>query len=157
MNGSQNGWHGHCKPRSSLYTNVYIKTMKTPTAQPIGKQTDKPRKDQSSIDWKTNLPAEWQGTVEVPLYFRHFSEYEINAQRCLGYDADDRPCFIAHSYELTRLTTDDDEEFYESVTYSENMAAWRLRDERWLVFRKIGTGSGIQQRGFYALSPDMPR
>lgn len=108
-------------------------------------------------DWQQHLSADWRDAVEAPLYFRHFAEYEIDAQRSLGYDADDRPCYIAHHYALTRLTSDDDEEFYETLSYREEMAAWRLRDERWLVFRIVDTGQGTPPRGFYAISPEAPR
>lgn len=141
--------------RKHRYIQKYIKAMEHAahrSARPARRTADHPEGD-----WKTHLPEEWRETVEVPLHFRHFAEYEINARRSLGYDADDRPCYTAHSYVLTRLTTDDDEEFYESIAYAEEVAAWRLRDERWLVFRKIDTGAGSQQRGFYAISPDMPR
>jgi hypothetical protein len=108
-------------------------------------------------DWLAYLPAEWRETVEPPLYFERYSEYEIRAERTVGYDADDQRCFTAHRYVLTSLASDDDEEFYELVTYSEEMAAWRLRDERWLVYRRISTNNCNHSRSFYALSPDMPR
>ena len=101
------------------------------------------------------MPSGWQDATEAPLYFKQYSEYEMPAERALGYDADDRPCFTSHRFLLTSLASDDGEEFYEVVTYSEEMAAWRLRDERWLVFRLISTNNS--PRGFYALSPEMPR
>lgn len=111
----------------------------------------------SEPNWLEHLPAEWRETVEPPLYFERYSEYEIRAERTVGYDADDQRCFTAHRYVLTSLASDDDEEFYELVTYSEEMAAWRLRDERWLVYRRISTNNCNQSRSFYTLSPDMPR
>ncbi len=107
--------------------------------------------------WSRQLPAEWRDAVEPPLYFDHYSEYEIAAQRSVGYDADDRPCFTAHRFQLTEPASDDDEEFYEIVSRSEEMAAWRLRDGRWLVFRRECAGPCHPARGFYAFSPDMPR
>ena len=81
----------------------------------------------------------------------------MSADRSFGYDADDCPCFIAHRFELTRTVSDDDEEFYQVVTYSEEMAAWRLRDERWLVFRRNSNQDCTSPRGFYAFSADIPR
>ncbi len=107
--------------------------------------------------WSRHLPAEWRDAVEPPLYFDHYSEYEIAAQRSVGYDADDRPCFTAHRFQLTEPASDDDEEFYEIVSRSEEMAAWRLRDGRWLVFRRECAGPCHPARGFYAFSTDMPR
>lgn len=111
----------------------------------------------SSPNWVEHLPDIWKGVVEAPLYFKQYREYEISAERALGYDVDDHPCFTSHRFMLTSLASDDDEEFYELVTYSEEMAAWRLRDERWLIYRRISTNNCNQSRSFYALSPDMPR
>ncbi len=115
----------------------------------------KPAADSPS--WAKHLPVGWHEAIEAPLYFKRYSEYEIDAQRTLGYDANDQACFTAHRFQLTSLASDDDEEFYEVVSYSEEMAAWRLRDERWLVFRAISTNTCNPPRGFYVISPDMPR
>lgn len=121
------------------------------------KKTHKNRQLERLPGWQRNLPDEWRDAIDTPLYFEQYSEYEISAERSVGYDADDRPCFTAHRYELTRLVSDDDEEFYEVVTYREELAAWRLRDERWLVYRRICTADGNAPRGFYTFSPTMPR
>lgn len=107
--------------------------------------------------WSLQLPTEWLDAVEPPLYFENYSEYEIAAQRSVGYDADDRACFTAYRFELTEPASDDDEEFYTIVIRSEEMAAWRLRDGRWLVFRRENAGPSPRTSGFYALSPEMPR
>ncbi|MFZ2268946.1 MAG: hypothetical protein WAV95_15325 [Azonexus sp.] len=107
--------------------------------------------------WLEHLPDEWRDAIEAPLYFEQYSEYEINAERAVGYDADDRPCFATHRFLLTELVTDDDDEFYEVVAYAEEMAAWRMRDERWLVYRRNSAHQGGQPRSFYALSAAMPR
>jgi hypothetical protein len=112
---------------------------------------------QQEAQWQQYLPAEWRDAIDAPLYFAHYSEYEIAASRTVGYDADDQPCFTAHQVTLTRLTSDDDEEYYETVSYCEEMAAWRLRDERWLVFRMTGSGQCGSSKGFYAIHPKMPR
>lgn len=111
----------------------------------------------ASANWDRHLPPGWRDAVEIPLYFNQYSEYEISAERSVGYDADDAPCFTAHRFQLTSLASDDDEEFYEVVSYSEELAAWRLRDERWLVFRQTSSNNCSASRSFYALSPDMPR
>ena len=107
--------------------------------------------------WREHLPDEWRETVEAPLYFEQYSEYEINAERAVGYDADDRPCFATHRFLLTSLVSDDDEEFYEVVAYAEEMVAWRMRDERWLVYRRNSAHQGGLPRSFYAFSNAMPR
>lgn len=113
--------------------------------------------DQAEPAWDALLPTEWRDAVEIPFYFRSYSEYEIYAHRSVGYDADDQPCFTTYSFALTRLVTDDDEEFYEEISRSEQLAAWRMRDERWLVFRIASSNQHKQPRGFYAISPEMPR
>lgn len=123
-----------------------------PNRQPRGKRTlqDKPA-------WRSHLPHEWLDAVESPLYFEQYSEYEISAGRSVGYDADDRPCFTSHYYLLTSLASDDDEEFYEVVTYCEEMSAWRMRDGRWLIYRRNSTSQTDEPRSFYAFASDMPR
>ncbi len=109
------------------------------------------------IDWRARLPPNWRDAVDAPLYFRHYREYEIDAQRTVGYDEDDRPCFVAHEVFLTRLSSDDDEEFYESIAYADSMSAWRLHDGRWLVLRITQPGGCAIDGGFYAISPEIPR
>jgi hypothetical protein len=121
---------------------------------PTGKRS--PQLDKTP-PWRRALPAEWQEAIDSPLYFKHYSEYEISAERIVGYDADDQPCFTSHRFALTSPASDDDEEFYEIVTYGEEMAAWRLRDERWLIYRSIDTGNCHGPRDFYVFSSDMPR
>jgi len=80
----------------------------------------------------------------------------MRAERTVDYDGDNKPCFTAHRFQLTSLASDDDEEFFEIVTYAEEMAAWRLRDERWLIYRTISTNSCNAARSVYAFSTDMP-
>lgn len=108
-------------------------------------------------NWRHHLPALYSEAIIVPLYFKKYREYEISADRCVGYDADDQPCHIAYRVELTRIASDDDEEFYEVVSYREELSAWLLRDDRWLVFRATLTDPCTPTRDFYAISPDMPR
>lgn len=131
----------------------------TSAAKPLEnlRHSRKNRDRNASRDWDRHLPESWIDAVEIPLYFEHYSEYEINAQRSVGYDADDQPCFTTHRFQLTRPVSDDDEEFYEIVAYSEEMVAWRLRDERWLVFRTSSTDNCSLPRSFYSFSQDMPR
>lgn len=104
--------------------------------------------------WDRHLPDAWTDAVDPPLHFDHYSEYEMRAERTVGYDADQLPCFTSHSFTLARPTTGDPGGAFD---YSEEMAAWRLRDERWLIFRTITTQPSNPPRGFYAISPDMPR
>src|SRR6185369_16291931 len=116
-----------------------------------------PRPDGRPLEWTRHLPEGWRETVDAPLHFKRYREYEMRAERTVGYDGDDEACFTAHRFQLTSLASDDDEEFFEIVTYAEEMAAWRLRDERWLIYRAISTNGGNAARSFYAFSSDMPR
>lgn len=132
--------------------------MKNLNQNPADRQQKKSaRRDKTESDWRSHLPADYADAIIYPLYIRCHSEYEINAIRCIGYDGDDQPCHVAHRVELTRVASDDDEEFYEVVSYQEELAAWRLRDDRWLIFRITATEQCAPPRGFYTLSPDMPR
>ena len=106
--------------------------------------------------WLRYLPDIWRDAVDVPLTIAHHREYEMDATRSVGYDADDRPCFTAHHFVLT-VTAATPEGPREEPAYCEEMAAWRLHDERWLVFRIISASTGVLPRGFYAISPHMPR
>ena len=110
-----------------------------------------PHQDAKDHDWMRYLPETWRDSVEAPLYVTEFREYEIDARRCVGYDADEQPCYTAHHYVLGPNTPG------QPAVYAEEMAAWRLRDERWLVFRMVSTNQANPPRGFYVISPDMPR
>ncbi|MBU1364218.1 MAG: hypothetical protein KKE51_10390 [Gammaproteobacteria bacterium] len=105
--------------------------------------------------WQEDLPAEWLNAIDPPLYYAHYREYEISAERAVGYDADDKPCFTCHRFLLTQGSTG--ETAQPVVTFSERMAAWRLRDERWLVFRRNSANHGSEPASFYAFSSTMPR
>jgi cytochrome c1 len=104
------------------------------------------------------LPVEWRDTVIAPLDFVEYCEYEILARRCLGYDIDGETCYYAHGYALAESRSDDDEDFYQVVAYSETVHAWRMRDERWLIHRIVHhCGDGTTGRGFYSFAEHCPR
>jgi hypothetical protein len=124
----------------------------SPDHQPRGK-----RHQHGKPAWRHHLPQEWQDAIEAPLYFEQHREYEISAGRSVGYDADDRPCFTSHYYLLTSLASDDDEEFYEVITYCEEMSAWRMRDGRWLIYRQKSDNQCNQPGSFYIFATCMPR
>jgi hypothetical protein len=115
-------------------------------------------RDDPTPDWSALLPAEWRAMADAPLRFVEYREYEMSASRCLGYDADDRLCYCAHHYLLETCRSDDDEEFYRAVTGGETLHAWRLRDGRWLVFRRpITDDCQPASRGFYSFAQSAPR
>lgn len=111
-----------------------------------------------ATDWQRHLPAEWRASVVEALDFTEYREYEIPGCRTLGHDEEGELCFYAHRYTLTESRSDDDEDFYEVVAYSETVRAWRLRDARWLTWRIVQTGDDATPgRGFYSFSERPPR
>lgn len=115
-------------------------------------------RDDPTPDWSAHLPADWRAMAEAPLRFVEHREYEMPASRRLGYDADDRLCYCAHHYLLETCRSDDDEDFYRAVTGGEILHAWRLRDGRWLIYRRpIGDDCQPVSRGFYSFATEAPR
>lgn len=117
-----------------------------------------PRQDQEDCTWQEHLPREWRELVVAPLVLRRYRDYEMAADRVVGEDGEGRACYTAHRFMLTEPRSDDGEEFYAVLTYGEELAAWRLRDERWLVWREERAEERCEQaRSFYCLAQEMPR
>jgi hypothetical protein len=111
-----------------------------------------------AVSWREELPAPLRAVVVAPVRFEVLQDYEMAADRTLGYDKHHAPCFCAYRYALTRLRSDDDEVFYEAPVYTQTVTSWRLPDARWLVCH---TTRGNLDRGeFHSrlfLSDAMPR
>lgn len=111
----------------------------------------------SEDDGLALLPPEWRSQVVAAIDIETHREYEMPASRCFGYDADGSRCFYAHDYAVETTRSDDDEEFYRVVAYGETVRAWRLRDGRWLVYRRLQAGDECEpQRGFFTLADTPP-
>jgi hypothetical protein len=120
--------------------------------------TSKRRDTPEAHLWCEGLPKEWQEQVIAPLVFEIQREYEVAARRVIGKDEDDAPCYCDYRYALTELCCDDADVFFEAPTYAEELTAWRLRDTRWLIRRRIITRDDCESaRAFYCLSENMPR
>lgn len=118
----------------------------------------RPQRQPTPASWRQGMPAEWHEQVIEPLDIDRFVEYEIAASRCLGYDVDGALCFYSHDYAREEPRSDDDEEFYRVVTHGETVHAWRLRDDRWLIFRRQHSGDDCApQRGLFVLAEQPPR
>ena len=116
------------------------------------------RKKSRDPEWQKALPIEWRDAAIAPLNFTTYREYEMPASRTLGYDEEGQACYYCHTYILSSLCSDDDEEFYEAIAYGEEVQAWQLRDERWLIWRIVHEDGVCRgNRGFYIFSGDMPR
>jgi hypothetical protein len=94
--------------------------------------------------------------VIVPLSLETYRDYEMAAERIVGRDEDDAPCYCASRFIVTETRSDDDEEFYQVAAYAESLSAWRLRDGRWLIHRLISR-DGESGAGFYSFADAMPR
>lgn len=105
-----------------------------------------------------HLPGEWRDMVVEPVSFTEHREYEIAARRQFGHDDTGTHCYYRHDYTLTETRSDDDEDYYQVVGYSETVRAWLLRDGRWLIFRVAQHGEQCGAlRGFYRFAEHFPR
>lgn len=107
-------------------------------------------------EWAEGLPASWRDAAVAPLDFLRSREYEALAERVVGYDEAGAPCYSRYIYRHKELRSDDGEEFYEETLHAEVGCSWRLRDGRWLVWRRVERGWG-EDRGFFSFSEEMPR
>lgn len=124
----------------SLYKNLYFDIAPGHTRRP-----------KAAIRWNEDLPTKWQAQIVAPLYFDHYIEYEIAAERIIGRDEDDAACFCTFSYVQAEAGP-------EYRTWAETLKAWRLRDGRWLTYRVVvRNGQLARGRGFYTLGNSMPR
>lgn len=105
--------------------------------------------------WADHLPKDWKALVVSPLAFDVFRDYEADAERTVGRDEDGTACYHAHRYVLRETRSDDDEEFYEVVAYREELAAWRLRDGRWLAWRLVAAEE-MGGRAFFSIGQEPP-
>ena len=110
------------------------------------------------LHWWSLLPPHWRGQVVQVQAYRVFTEHEVPARRVLGDDGDGAPCFCAYDYRRLELRSDDDEDLYQALVYGESVRAWRLRDGRWLVHRRLEPfgDDGESEQGLL-LADRMPR
>ncbi len=105
--------------------------------------------------WEKYLPEAWRNTVALPRYIKRFREYEVEAERSVGYDANDQPCFISH---MISTQEDAGQEFdIEALQCkSHEIYAWRLGNRGWLAYR-VTSSIGQLPRGMYEFCAEMPR
>lgn len=106
------------------------------------------------VDWAARLPAFWRGLTIGPLWVDVNRDEGTGAERWMGYDEEEQPCFCRYRFQVPIGFIDSGVESH----YSEDLAAWRLRDGRWLIHRVINSlGEGKAAYAFYAFSERMPR
>lgn len=118
-------------------------------------QSRRPRPAEPTA-WQTDLPSEWRAMVIAPLALTTYRDFEMAAERVVGRDEDDQPCYCASRFIVAETRSDDDEEYYQVAAYAESLSAWRLRDGRWLIHRFI-MRDGERGIGFYSFAERMPR
>lgn len=113
---------------------------------------------QARHDWREGLPPDWLAQVVQPVFFSRHRDYEIEAERVIGYEVEDEPCYCSYRVVLTELRSDDDETWFMQPVHAERLTGWRLVDARWLILRQISQGEdclGVQ--AFFSFSGEMPR
>ena len=110
----------------------------------------------------TGVPEEMAGEILiVPTRFEYFEEPSARAEKVLGYDVFGHCCYSHHEYALTRYLLDDDDIFYEEVSFYEMQTAWLLESGQWLcrIFSWFGMGHCGNSSGSarYELMQNRPR
>ena len=113
------------------------------------------QRGRADVPWDDLLPPDWRELAVVPEVFDTFRDYEVAADRTVGRDGDCEPCYYAHCYAIHEARSDDDEEYYQVAVYREDMVAWRLRDGRWLAWRKV-SGEDARGRPFFSIGEQSP-
>lgn len=115
------------------------------------------------LDWQARLPPSWKGQVVVPLWVNVHRDHEVGAERWLGFNEDDQPCYCRYRFVVSGQEAPDHEaqgetETERRVSYCEDLTAWLMRDGRWVIHREIlSQAERPTSYSFYALSERMPR
>lgn len=106
------------------------------------------------VDWAKRLPLLWRSLTVGPLWVDVNRDADAGAERWMGYDEEEQPCYCRYRFHMPigQIGGDND------GLYSEDLAAWRMRDGRWLIHRVINCDAeGKTAYAFYAFSESMPR
>jgi hypothetical protein len=109
------------------------------------------------LDWQALLPANWKDQVIGPLWVNVHRDHEVGAERWLGFNEDEQPCYCRYRFVIAqRDQTPGEAE--RRLSYCEDLTAWLMRDGRWLIHRKIlSQAARPTSYSFYSLSERMPR
>lgn len=133
-----------------------METLRTDSC--LGRRPGRQTGNCGEPDWRAWLPRTWRVQVVAPIWFKRFRDYELLAERVLGYGDEESPCYCEHYFVLPELRSDDDEDYYIAPAYSEHMAAWKLVDGCWLIHRRILQGEDCSQgQAFFSFADEMPR
>jgi hypothetical protein len=130
---------------------------KNPAISSCAKRT-RPGKAAFAHDWQSGLPTAWRTQVVRPVFFSTQREYEIDAIRIVGHETEDQPCYCHYHAVITALRCDEDDVWFVTPVYGEELTGWRLIDDRWLIRRQIFHGEDCQaSQSFFSFSGEMPR
>jgi len=102
------------------------------------------------VEWAARLPEAWRAQAIGPLWVKVHRDLEVQSGRWIGYDEDEQPCFCRYCFQRGNGPGDSG--------YGEDLAAWRMRDGRWLIHRIIMCQANTDtSTGFYGFSERMPR
>jgi hypothetical protein len=107
------------------------------------------------VNWAERVPQLWRSLTIGPLWVDVNRDQEVEAERWVGYDEDEQPCYCRYQFQVPigRVGGSRGEQ-----VYKEDLAAWRMRDDRWLIHRVITCqADGVTSYSFYAFSESMPR
>lgn len=82
--------------------------------------------------WDEALPEEYRARIDTPVYFEKFVDEDARSEKTHGFDEFGEKCYYRHAFLLTCIRSDDDEIYYESRTFAQEVAAWRLSSGGWL-------------------------
>ena len=109
-------------------------------------------------EWREDLPEDWRAQVVRPAFFVQHKEYEIAAERVIGYETEEEACYCRFRAEITEWCTDEEGDWCIVPLYGEHLSAWRLIDDRWLVLRRLfHQEDGASSHAFFSFSEEMPK
>jgi hypothetical protein len=106
------------------------------------------------VVWSDRLPMLWRSLTIGPMWVDVNRDEDAGAERWLGYDEEEHPCYCRYRFHVPigNLAGSSD------GVYSEDLAAWLMRDGRWLIHRIITCQADAgKSYSFYAFSESMPR
>jgi hypothetical protein len=112
------------------------------------------------VNWAERVPTLWRSLTIGPLWVDVNRDQEAGAERWIGYDEEEQPCYCRYQFQVPigamgggMSGTPEAEQ-----VYKEDLAGWRMRDDRWLIHRIITCQTdGVTSYSFYAFSESMPR
>jgi hypothetical protein len=112
----------------------------------------------AEVRWADRVPQLWRSLTIGPLWVDVNRDLDAGAERWVGYDEEEQPCYCRYRFQVDIGSVAGDQTEPGRPGYTEDLAAWRMRDGRWLTHRIIMChADGKTAYAFYSFSEDMPR